>query len=88
MSTVRAIGPALSWLALIGTMPLPGTDPTVGLIPAMPLSEAGQVIDPSVSVPTARGARPAASAAPQSAHVGVGQPVVHEQCSVGQALRL
>ena len=38
--------------------------PTDGLIPATPLREQGQVIDPSVSVPTASGARPAASAAP------------------------
>ena len=64
-STVRAIGPGLSWLTLIGTTPRVGTAPTVGLMPATPLSEAGQVIDPSVSVPIDKGARPAATAAPE-----------------------
>ena len=34
-------------------------------MPATPLSEAGQVIEPSVSVPMARGASPAATAAPE-----------------------
>ena len=62
-STVRAIGPGLSWLALMGTTPCVDTAPTVGLIPATPLSDAGQVMDPSVSVPMASGARPAATAA-------------------------
>ncbi len=62
-STVRAIGPGLSWLALMGTIPPVGTAPTVGLIPATPLSDAGQVIEPSVSVPIASGASPAAIAA-------------------------
>ena len=39
--------------------------PTVGLIPTTPLSAAGQRIEPSVSVPTARGASPAATPAPE-----------------------
>ncbi len=38
--------------------------PTVGLIPTQPLKAAGHVIDPSVSVPTANGVMPAATAAP------------------------
>ncbi len=58
------MGPGLSWLALIGTMPPVGTEPTVGFSPTIPLTDAGQTMDPSVSVPTARGTRPAASAAP------------------------
>src|SRR5271169_2731201 len=58
------MGPGLSWLALIGTTPTVGTLPTVGLRPATPLTDAGHTIDPSVSVPTANGASPAASAAP------------------------
>ena len=62
--TVRAIGPGASWLPLIGTTPSVGSRPTVGLRPTQPLSELGQVIDPSVSVPTARGVRPPATAAP------------------------
>ena len=38
--------------------------PTVGLIPTQPLKAAGSVIEPSVSVPIANGASPAATAAP------------------------
>src|SRR5437764_15097433 len=38
--------------------------PTVGLKPTMPLIAAGQVIEPSVSVPIAAGTMPAATAAP------------------------
>ena len=63
-ATERAIGPGLSWLALIGTTPTVGTVPTVGLMPTTPLSDAGQVIEPSVSVPIAKGESPAARAAP------------------------
>src|SRR5581483_9584264 len=40
------------------------TRPTVGLRPTMPLIEAGQVTEPSVSVPIAIRTRPAATAAP------------------------
>ena len=40
------------------------TRPTVGLSPTTPLTEAGQVIEPSVSVPTAAATSPAATAAP------------------------
>ncbi len=36
----------------------------MGLIPTQPLNAAGQVIDPSVSVPTAYDVMPAATAAP------------------------
>ena len=46
--------------ALIGTTWVRLTSPTVGLNPTMPLTAAGQVIDPSVSVPMAAGASPAA----------------------------
>src|SRR5690606_26515094 len=63
-STVRVIGPAVSCEWLIGTMCVRLTSPTVGLKPTMPLIAAGQVIDPSVSVPIAAGASPAATAAP------------------------
>jgi hypothetical protein len=37
----------------IGIIPDRLTNPTVGLIPTMPFTEAGHTIDPSVSVPTA-----------------------------------
>ena len=43
----------------------PGTEPTVGLRPTTPLSEAGQVMEPLVSVPMATGTSPAATAAPE-----------------------
>src|SRR5512139_732063 len=64
-ATVRAIGPAVSWLAEIGMMPARLTSPTVGLMPTSPLAFDGQVIDPSVSVPTAIAHRLAAAAAPE-----------------------
>ena len=63
--TDLAIGPAVSWRWEIGTMPAPVMEPTVGLRPTRPLSADGQTIDPSVSVPTASGAYPAATAAPE-----------------------
>src|SRR5512137_433049 len=62
-ATVRAIGPAVSCEAAIGTIPSRLTSPTVGLMPTRPHFDAGDVIDPSVSVPTATGARLAATAA-------------------------
>jgi hypothetical protein len=63
--TVRAIGPAVSWLCAIGMMPSRLTSPSVGLIPTMPLMLAGHTIDPSVSVPMASIARFAATATPE-----------------------
>src|SRR3954469_19872913 len=62
--TVAAIGPGESCELETGTTPAVDTVPTVGLIPTQPLSAAGQVIEPSVSVPTASRASPAATAAP------------------------
>src|SRR5215211_2366852 len=58
------MGPAVSWLWLIGTMCVRLTSPTVGFKPTMPLIEAGQVTEPSVSVPMANRTSPAATAAP------------------------
>lgn len=55
--------PAVSWVWLIGTMPVRETSPTVGFSPTRPFIEAGQLIEPSVSVPTAAAAIPAATAA-------------------------
>src|SRR5262249_32757252 len=60
--TVRAIGPAVSWLCAIGTIPARLIKPTVGLIPTSPFAEEGQTTDPSVSVPTATTHRFAAAA--------------------------
>ena len=62
--TVLAIGPGESCDAEIGTTPVVGTSPTVGFSPTQPLNAAGHVMEPSVSVPIAYGARPAATAAP------------------------
>ena len=59
-----ASGPGESCELEIGTTPSVGTTPTVGLNPTQPLNAAGQVIEPSVSVPTAYDATPAATAAP------------------------
>src|SRR5580698_8613326 len=48
----------------MGTMPRPLSNPSVGLIPTIPLIDEGQTIEPSVSVPTAAAHRFAATAAP------------------------
>src|SRR6478672_4828899 len=64
VATSTAMGPAVSWLWLMGMMRLRLTRPTVGFSPTTPLIEAGQVTDPSVSVPIANRTRPAATAAP------------------------
>ena len=45
-------------------MPLRLTMPTVGLIPTTPFADEGQMIEPSVSVPTAAAQRLADVAAP------------------------
>ena len=62
--TVRVIGPAVSWLSEIGTIPARLTRPTVGLTPTIPLAFDGQTTEPSVSVPTPSAARFADTAAP------------------------
>ena len=49
----------------MGMIPERDTRPTVGLMPTRPLTLAGQVTEPSVSVPTATTARSAAIAAPE-----------------------
>src|SRR5437016_5693726 len=62
--TVRAIGPAVSWLCAIGMIPALLTRPSVGLMPTIPFAEDGQTIDPSVSVPIASADRFAETAPP------------------------
>src|SRR5688572_30750862 len=64
-ATVRAIGPGVSWLCAMGMIPLRLSNPSVGLIPTMPLVWLGQMIEPSVSVPTAATQKFAATAAPE-----------------------
>src|SRR3954453_15010695 len=48
----------------MGTIPLRPTNPTVGLMPTIPLSDEGETTEPSVYVPTANAQRFAATAAP------------------------
>ena len=62
--TVRAMGPAPSWLWEIGMIPERLVSPTVGLMPTIPLAEDGHTIEPSVSVPMASAHRFADTAAP------------------------
>src|SRR6266568_5230229 len=61
-STVRAIGPTWSREGASGNTPVRGTALADGLSPATPHSAAGIRIEPAVSVPSASGARPRASA--------------------------
>jgi hypothetical protein len=63
-ATHLAIGPAVSWLMEIGTIPLRLNKPNVGLMPTMPLVWAGQMMEPSVSVPMAAAQKLAETAAP------------------------
>src|SRR4051812_45818521 len=63
-ATERAIGPAVSCECEIGMMPLRLTSPTVGFNPTRPATDEGQMMLPSVSVPTPTAARLAAIAVP------------------------
>ena len=63
-ATLRVIGPAVSWLLEIGMMPLRLTRPTVGFMPTRPVTDDGQMMLPSVSVPMPPAARLAAIALP------------------------
>ena len=65
--TVLAKGPAVSCVCEIGIMPERLSNPTVGFMPTVPFTDAGQTIEPSVSVPTATAQRLAATAAPEPA---------------------
>ena len=59
------MGPAVSWVSDIGIIPSLLTSPTVGLMPTTPLVEDGHTTEPFVSVPTARVAKLAETAAPE-----------------------
>src|SRR6266542_4739021 len=63
-ATVRVIGPAVSCVCEIGTIPVRLTSPIVGLMPTNPFTPEGHTIDPSVSVPMPMAARFAATAVP------------------------
>src|ERR1041385_5968803 len=60
--TLRGICPGVSVLWPIGAAWVRLTRRAVGLKPTMPLTAAGQVIEPSVSVPIAAGTNPADTA--------------------------
>ena len=62
-ATVRAIGPTVSKLAASGIDALVGTAPSAVLSPTTPQHAAGMRTEPPVSVPSASGTMPAASAA-------------------------
>ena len=63
-SAVRHSGPSLSRLHERAIAPCLLTLPYVGLSPATPQNAPGMRIEPHVSEPIAKGARPAATAAP------------------------
>src|SRR3954471_5097555 len=62
-TTLRAIGPAVSCSAEIGTTPVRLTRPRLGLCPTVAVIPAGQTIEPSVSLPIATWASDAATPA-------------------------
>ena len=62
--TLRHIGPGVSCVNEIGTMPSRLSSPTVGLMPTSAWIDDGDVIEPSVSVPTPAAHRLAATALP------------------------
>ena len=62
--TDRVIGPQWSSVGHSGLMPARLTRPKVGFSPTMPHTDAGQRIEPPVSVPGASATMPAATAAP------------------------
>src|SRR5579862_2382698 len=63
----------VSWVCEMGTTPARLVRPTVGLMPTTPLACAGQMMDPSVSVPIAAAARLAdvATAEPELEPLGL-----------------
>ena len=63
-STLRAIGPGVSWLCEIGTTWVREMRPRVGYNPASAAIAEGQTTEPSVSVPTPAAASEAAIAVP------------------------
>jgi hypothetical protein len=62
-ATVRAIGPAASWVSDTGMSPAQLKRPLVGRMPTNALAEAGERIELTVSLPVPASARLAATAA-------------------------
>ena len=65
--TVCTSGPGVSWDSEIGTMPVRDHSPVDGRMPTTPFCVAGEMIEPSVSVPMVSAARPAAAETPEPA---------------------
>src|SRR6266852_9529015 len=65
LATSLAIGPAVSWSAVIGITPQRLIRPVVGLMPASIVALDGLRIDPEVSLPTFAAARFALVAIPE-----------------------
>lgn len=61
-ATVRQIGPTVSCLGVMGMTPARLVNPSVGLIPTTEFSDAGQSMEPLVSVPSVTAAMLAAAA--------------------------
>ena len=64
-STLRVMGPAVSWVEETGSMPSWLIRPTVGLCPTTEFDSAGSRMEPEVSVPTVAAARPTEAATPE-----------------------
>lgn len=56
--TVLVIGPTVSCTTVIGTTTLLDVSPVLGLIPTTPFILDGPMIEPPVSVPTVKAAKP------------------------------
>src|SRR5262245_33196636 len=63
--TLAVIGPVWSSVPSIGNIPVYGTSPNVGFSPTMPDHDAGSLIDPPWSPPSAMSAAPVATSAAQ-----------------------
>ena len=77
----------MSWLCESGITPARLTRPSVGLIPTIELAEAGQTIEPSVSVPTAIAHRLAATAVPDPELDPHGSPIPQKDGTIPRAER-
>src|SRR6266699_4040983 len=64
-SALRAMGPILSMEGASAIAPYRLTRPYVGRRPLTPQNAEGQMMEPHVSVPIAKAARPAATIAPE-----------------------
>src|SRR5437870_4525131 len=85
--TVRAIGPAVSWLCPMGMIPSCEMSPSVGLRPAIRLLPDGHTTEPSVPVPTGAALVVPASGDGQGTRVGLDDGA-EERVQHGDALQV